>query len=340
MREDKGKSPMPERAATRREFVRASALAGAMALVPAAVRGQERFPARNIRIIVPFPAGATTDMLARLFAQRMTEGLGQSVVVENVGGAGGSLGADQVAKSPPDGYTLLFHNITFTTTTASLQFAGRSRHDIEQDFVPIAVGAYVPLLLLAHPSVPARDLKEFVAYAKQTKDPLFYGSTGPGSVMNLMGEVLKRDTGIRMDHVPFRGAAPLVQELLSGRIQFGGDQLSSSLQHVRAGALKALAVTSRSSALPEVPSTRELGFPNLDLRGWNGFFAPKGTPEAVVARLQQEIAAAARHPEVQKRMTDVGAEPSGSSQAEMREMLREQIAKVRPMVEELKLVVQ
>src|SRR5262249_28447276 len=176
MREDKGKSPLPVHTDTRRGFIRAAALAGAMGLVPAAVRGQERFPARNIRIIVPFPAGATTDMLARLFAQRMTEGLGQSVVVENVGGAGGSLGADQVAKSPPDGYTLLFHNITFTTTTASLQFAGRSRHDIEQDFVPIAVGAYVPLLLLAHPSVPARDLKEFVAYAKETTEPLFYGS--------------------------------------------------------------------------------------------------------------------------------------------------------------------
>jgi tripartite-type tricarboxylate transporter receptor subunit TctC len=158
--------------------------------------------------------------------------------------------------------------------------------------------------------------------------------------MNLMGEVLKRDTGIKMDHVPFRGAAPLVQEMLSGRIQFGGDQLSSSLQHVRSGALKALAVTNRSAALPEVASARELGFPNLDLRGWNGFFAPKGTPEPVIARLHQEIAAAARHPEVQKRMIEVGAEPSGSSQEEMREMLREQIAKVRPMVEELKLVVQ
>jgi tripartite-type tricarboxylate transporter receptor subunit TctC len=262
------------------------------------------------------------------------------VVVENVGGAGGSLGADQVAKAVPDGYTLLFHNITFTTTTSSLQFVGRSRHDIEQDFVPIAVGAYVPLLLLAHPSIPARDLKEFVEYAKQTKEPLFYGSTGPGSIMNLMGEVLKRDTGIKMDHVPFRGAAPLVQEMLSGRIQFGGDQLSSSLQHVKAGALKALAVTTRSAALPDVPSARELGFPNLDLRGWNGFFAPKGTPEPVIARLHQEIAAAAKNPEVQQRMLDVGAEPSGSSQAEMRDMLREQIAKVRPMVEELKLVVQ
>ena len=216
---------------TRRELIGGAALA--MALIPASVRSQERFPARNIRIVVPFPAGATTDMLARLFAQRMSDGLNQTVVVENVGGAGGSLGADQVAKAAPDGYTLLFHNITFTTTTSSLQFVGRSRHDIEQDFVPIAVGAYVPLLLLAHPSIPARDLKEFVEYAKQTKEPLFYGSTGPGSIMNLMGEVLKRDTGIKMDHVPFRGAAPLVQEMLSGRIQFGGDQLSSSLQHVK-----------------------------------------------------------------------------------------------------------
>jgi tripartite-type tricarboxylate transporter receptor subunit TctC len=325
---------------TRRGFIATAVLAGAMALIPAAGYGQERFPTRPIRIIVPFPAGATTDMLARLFAQRMSEGLGQSVVVENVGGAGGSLGADQVAKAAPDGYTLLFHNITFTTTTTSLQFVGRSRHDIEQDFVPIAVGAYVPLLLLAHPSVPARDLREFVAYAKETKEPLFYGSTGPGSIMNLMGEVLKRDTGIKMDHVPFRGAAPLVQEMLSGRIQFGGDQLSSSLQHVRSGALKALAVGNRSAALPEVASTRELGFPNLELRGWNGFFAPKGTPDAVIVRVHQEIAAAAKHPDVQKRMIEVGAEPSGSSQEEMREMLREQIAKVRPMVEELKLVVQ
>ena len=317
-----------------------AALAGVLALAAGTAAAQERFPARTIRIVVPFPAGATTDMLARLFAQRMGEALGQSVVVENVGGAGGSLGADQVAKAAPDGYSLLFHNITFTTTTTSLQFAGRSKHDIEQDFVPISVGAYVPLLLLAHPSVPAKDLKAFVEFARSAKDPLFYGSTGPGSIMNLLGEVLKRDAGIKMDHVPFRGAAPLVQELLSGRIQFGGDQLSSSLERVRSGQLTALAVATKSVALPEVPTVRELGFPNLELRGWNGFFAPKGTPEPVVARLHQEIAAAARHPDTVKRMTDVGAEPSGSSQADMRAMLAEQIAKVRPMIEELKLVVQ
>ena len=262
---------------------------------------------------MPFPAGATTDMLARLFAQRMTEGLGQSVVVENVGGAGGSLGADQVAKAAPDGHTLLFHNITFTTTTSSLQFVSARAARLRADFVPVSVGAYVPLLLLAHPSVPAKDLKEFVAFAKQAKQPLFYGSTGPGSIMHLMGEVLKRDAGIKMDHVPFRGAAPLVTELLSGRIQFGGDQLSSSLERVRTGALKAMAVATNSVALPDVPTVRELGFPNLELQGWNGFLAPKGTPEPIVARLNQEIAAAAKHPDVHKRMTDVGAEPSGST---------------------------
>jgi tripartite-type tricarboxylate transporter receptor subunit TctC len=155
-----------------------------------------------------------------------------------------------------------------------------------------------------------------------------------------MGEVLKRDAGIKMDHVPFRGAAPLVTELLSGRIQFGGDQLSSSLERVRTGQLKAMGVATKSVALPNVKTARELGFPNLELQGWNGFLAPKGTPEPVLARLQQEIAAAAKNPEIRKKMEEVGAEPSGSTSAEMRDMLREQVGKVRPVVEELKLLVQ
>src|SRR4029453_8880643 len=222
------------------------------------------------------------DMLARLITQRLTETMGQNFLIENVGGGGGSIGADQVAKATPDGHTLLFGNITFTTTTPALLYAKRARHDFD-DFVPVSVGAYVPLLLLAHPSVPANDLKEFVTYAKETTTPLFYGSTGPGSILHLMGEVLKRDTGIKMDHVPFRGAAPLVTELLSGRIQFGGDQLSSSLERVRTNQLKAMAVATKSVALPNVPTTRALGFPNLELQGWNGFLVAKGTPEPIVA---------------------------------------------------------
>jgi tripartite-type tricarboxylate transporter receptor subunit TctC len=324
---------------TRREILAGAATAGVAIAMPSVLRAQAQYPSRAVRIVVPFPAGATTDLLARLIANRLSETLGQSFVIENVGGGGGSIGADQVAKAAPDGYSLLFHNITFSTTTSSLLFAKRARHDFD-DFVPVSVGAYVPLLLLANNSVPANDLKEFVAYAKTTTTPLFYGSTGPGSILHLMGEVLKRDAGIKMDHVPYRGAAPLVTDLIAGRVHFGGDQLSSSLERVRSGQMKALGVATKSVALPNVPTARELGFPNLELQGWNGFLAPKGTPEPVVARLQQEIAAAVKHPDVQKRMTDVGAEPSGSTPAEMREMLRRQVAQVRPVVEELKLLVE
>ena len=330
---------------TRRNILKGAAAIGGAALfapavlLPGSSLGQSQFPSRAVRIVVPFPAGATTDMLARLIANRLAESMGQSFVVENVGGGGGSIGADQVAKAAPDGHTLLFHNITFSTTTSSLLYAKRARHDFD-DFVPISVGAYVPLLLLANNSVPAVDLKEFVAYAKSTPTPLFYGSTGPGSILHLMGEVLKRDAGIKMDHIPYRGAAPLVTDLIAGRVQFAGDQLSSSLERARTGQVKALAVANKSVALPNVPTVREQGFPNLELQGWNGFLAPKGTPEPVVARLQTEIAAAVKHPDVQKRMTDVGAEPSGSTQAEMREMLRRQVAQIRPVVEELKLLVE
>ena len=324
---------------TRREILAGAATAGMAVAMPGLLDAQAQYPSRAVRIVVPFPAGATTDLLARLIAMRLTESMGQSFVVENVGGGGGSIGADQVAKAAPDGHALLFHNITFSTTTSSLLFAKRARHDFD-DFVPVSVGAYVPLLLLANNAVPANDLKEFVAYAKTTATPLFYGSTGPGSILHLMGEVLKRDADIKMDHVPYRGAAPLVTDLIAGRVQFGGDQLSSSLERVRSGQMKALAVATKSVALPNVPTVRELGFPNLELQGWNGFLAPKGTPEPVVARLQQEIAAAVKHPDVQKRMTDVGAEPSGSTQAEMREMLRRQVAQIRPVVEELKLLVE
>jgi tripartite-type tricarboxylate transporter receptor subunit TctC len=291
--------------------------------------------------IVPFPAGGTTDLLARIFAQKLGESFGQSVVVENAGGGGGSIGADKVAKAAPDGYTLLLHNVTFSTTTTSLQFTGRAKHSFE-DFAPVSLAANVPLVVMCHPSVPAKDLKEFVAYAKSTETPLFYGSTGPGSVMHLGGEVLKRDTGIKMDHVPFRGAAPLVQELLSGRIHFGGDQLSTSLAHIKSGSLRALATLSptRMAPLPDVPTVRELGYPNMELFGWNGFFAPAKTPPAVIATIQAEMARTARDPDVKRRLAEVGAEVIGSTQDELATVLREQVAKVRPQVEELKLVVQ
>jgi tripartite-type tricarboxylate transporter receptor subunit TctC len=329
------------RCATRRDVLIG---AGAALFAPAVLRAQEKFPSRQMTWVVPFPAGGTTDLLARVFAQKVSEGFGQPVVIENTGGGGGSIGADKVAKAAPDGYTLLLHNVTFSTTTSSLQFTGRAKHNFD-DFAPVSLAANVPLILMCHPSAPAKNLKEFVAYAKEQNKSdkgVFYGTTGPGSVMHLSAETLKRDTGIRMEHVPFRGAAPLVQELLTGRIQLGGDQISTSLGHVRGGALTALATLSptRTIPLPDLQTVREQGFPNMELFGWNGFFAPAKTPGAVIAAIQAEMAKAARDGDVKRRLAEVGADAMGSTPEELGKVLRDQVAVVRPLVEELKLVVQ
>jgi tripartite-type tricarboxylate transporter receptor subunit TctC len=328
---------------TRRRLALAGAtLLAAPSLARAQGTQQAWQPTAPIRIIVPFPAGGTTDILARLYAQRLTETLGVSVVVENRGGAGGSIGADVVAKANADGQTLLFHNLTFSTTTAALEFVGRAPHSIERDFAPISLGANVPMMLLVNAQVPARNLAELVAWAKAQNPPAFYGSTGPGSTINLIGEVLKRDGGFQMEHVPFRGAAPLVQDMLAGRIAFGGDQLSSSLPHIRSGALRPIATLAaqRARALPDVPTVREQGFPNAELLGWNGFFAPARTPAPVLARLHAEIAAAARYPSLAARITELGAEPGGNSAEEFGAAVHAQIAAVRPLVRELRMTVE
>ncbi|MFZ4410395.1 MAG: Bug family tripartite tricarboxylate transporter substrate binding protein [Paracraurococcus sp.] len=312
-------------------YTRRGVLAAAAAATTA--RAQEAWPSRPIRVIVPFPAGGTTDMLARLYAQRLSETLGQSMVVENRGGGGGSIGADVVAKAPADGHTLLFHNLTFVTTTSVLQASGRPPHDIERDFIAVSVGAMVPSIILTQASHPARDLREFVAWA-QGRGDVFYGSTGPGSGMNLTGETLKRDTGLRMEHVPYRGAAPLVQEMIAGRIQLGGDQISTGMIHVRGGTLKALATLAprRARVLPDVPTVRELGFPALEQQGWNGYFAPAGTPQPIIDRLAREVAAAAAVPDIERRILDAGGEPGGGGPEEYAAMLREQITRIRAQV--------
>ena len=318
----------------------AGALVTALTGLAVPLAGQAQpYPARSVRIVVPFPAGGTTDIVARLVAQRMSETMGQSVVVENRGGAGGSLGADVVAKSPPDGYTLLMHNITFPLASVSLAIAGRSPYNIETDFAAVSNVVNVPLVMTAHPSVPARDLRELVTYLQANRGARYnYGSTGPGSFMNVVGEALKRDAKIEMTHIPFKGAAPLKLELMAGRVQVGGDQISSSLGDIRKGTLKALATnaTARVPALPDVPTVRELGFPGIEANGWNGLFAPARTPREIIERIQREVAAAVRHPDLVKRLTDLAAEPVGSTPAELDAVLRGQIAQFRPILTELK----
>jgi tripartite-type tricarboxylate transporter receptor subunit TctC len=312
-------------------------LASVACLLPQAAPAQP-YPARPIRIVVPFPAGGTTDIIARLVAQRMSETMGQAAVVENRGGAGGSIGADAVAKAAPDGYTILMHNITFPLASVALAQANRSPYNIETDFAGISIAANVPLAITAPPSVPAKDLREFVTLLQKDRSLKYnYGSTGPGSYMNLVGEVIKRDEKIEMTHIPLKGAAPLKQELLAGRLQLGGDQLSSSLADIRKGSLKALATNAprRIAVLPDVPTVRELGFPKLEAEGWNGLFAPAKTPRDIIERLQRETAAAVRHPDSVKRLTDLAAEPVGSTPEEQDAVLKKQVAQFRPIIREL-----
>ena len=300
----------------------------------------QSFPSKPIRVVVPFPAGGTTDIVARLVGQKMSENLGQPVLVENKGGAGGTIGAADIAKSAPDGYSLLIHNVTFPMASVAAQFANRATYSIDSDFAGVSIAVFVPLVITANPSLPAKDLRELVALLQKEKANKYsYGSTGPGSFMHVIGEALSKQTGTEMTHVPFKGAAPLKQELIAGRVQVGGDQLSSSLADIKAGKLRALATNAskRIAELPEVPTVRELGYPALEADGWNGFFAPAKTPREVIARLQKEVAAAVKHPEVAKRLMEIGAEPVGSTPAEQDAILKRQVEQFRPIIKEMRI---
>ena len=319
------------------------ALLGAVVAVGsagAAYAAEQVFPSRPLRIVVPFPAGGTTDVVARLVALRMSESMGQQVLVDNRGGAGGTIGADIVAKAAPDGHTLLMHNITFPLSSVAQALAKRLPFDAEKDFAGVSIAVYVPFVMVAHPSVPAKDLRELGALLRgNPKLQYNYGSTGPGSVMHVLGEAFKREAKVDMVHIGFKGAAPLKQEVLSGRVQIGGDQLSSSLAEIREGKLKTLATNAskRLTVLPDVPTVRELGVPSLEFEGWNGLFVPAKTPRPVIERLHKEVVAAVRHPDVTKRFQDLAAEPIGSSSKEQEAMLRKQMQQFLPVIREMKL---
>ena len=312
----------------------------ALVLVPLHAAHAQTYPSKPIKMIVPFPAGGTTDIVARLVAQRMTETMGQPVLVDNKAGAGGAIGADLVAKAAPDGYTILMHNLTFPLASVAQTLANRSPFNVESDLIGVSIAVYVPFVLTAHPGVPAKDLREVATLLQRDKTLKYnYGSTGPGSAMHVLGEAFKREAKVDMEHIAYKGAAPLKQELLSGRIQIGGDQLSSSLAEIKAGSLRVLATTAskRIASLPDVPTVRELGFASLELEGWNGVFAPAKTPKDIIDRLQREVAAAVRHPDMVKRLADLGADPVGSSPAEQDAMLRRQMDQFRPIIREMKL---
>src|SRR6185503_3538860 len=310
------------------------------AAILSVVANAQPFPSKPIRILVPFPAGGTTDIVARLVGQRMSETIGQPVLVENRAGAGGTIAAAEVARSAPDGYTLLIHNVTFPIASVAAALANRATYNVDSDFAGVSIAVYVPFVWTAHPSMPGKDLAELMKYLQKDRSIRYtYGSTGPGSTMHILGEALARDAKIEMTHIPFKGAAPLKQELIAGRVNLGGDQLSSSLGDIKAGKLKALATSAsrRIPELPDVPTVRELGYPVLEADGWNGFFAPAKTPRDVLERLSREISSAVKHAEVSKRLREMAAEPVGSSGAEQEAILKRQMDQFRPIIREIKI---
>ena len=308
-----------------------------LALFCAAASAQP-FPSKPIRVLVPFPAGGTTDIVARIVGQRVSEQVGQPVLVENRAGAGGTIAAAEVARSAPDGYTLLIHNVTFPIASVAAALSNRATYNVDADFAGVSIAVYVPFVWTAHPSTPGKDLREAMQHVKDFK-PYTYGSTGPGSTMHVLGEALSRAANVQMTHVPYKGAAPLKQELIAGRINLGGDQLSSSLADIKAGKLKALATSAsrRIPELPDVPTVRELGYAMLEADGWNGFFAPAKTPREVIDRLHKEIASAMRNADVAKRMREMAAEPVGSSPAEQDAILKRQMDQFRPIIKEMRI---
>ena len=278
----------------------------------------QSWPSKPVRLIVPFPPGGTTDIVARSLGVELQKMWGQPVIIENRAGAGGNVGAEAVAKSPNDGYTLLMGTVGTHAINAPLfaQAGNKMPFDPVKDFVPITLAAGVPNVMVVHPKVPVSSVSEFIAYAKANPGKLNMASSGNGTSIHLTGELFKTMTGTYMVHLPYRGSAPAVSDLLAGNTDVMFDNLPSALPHIKAGKLKALAVTSRarSPALPNVPTIEEAAKLNgFDASSWFGLFAPAGTSRTIVDKIQADVAKALAMPEVRERFIAQGAQPSGST---------------------------
>src|SRR5207237_5400925 len=286
-------------------------IAAAVAFVACSASAQE-YPARAVRVIVPFAPGGGTDIVARLLSQHLSQRLGQSFVVDNRPAGSGIVGADLVAKSAPDGYTLLF---AFSSLSSSAKLFSRLPYDLVRDFAPVALATTSPLLAVAPRSLPAKDIREFVAHAKAHDGKLNYGSSGPGSSPHLATELLMSQTGVRMQHIAYKGIAPAVTALLADEVQFSLVPIAVGLPHVRAGRLRALGVAGlqRSAATPEIPTLSESGLPDFEVIAWWGLLAPARTPRAVVNALNREMRSVLEVPEVKRSLVDQGMDPAAGS---------------------------
>jgi tripartite-type tricarboxylate transporter receptor subunit TctC len=296
-------------------------------LVGPAPAHAQAFPNKPVRLVVPFPPGGPLDTVGRALAQKLTEAWGQSVIVDNRPGAGGNIGADLVAKAAPDGYTVVMGALSTHAVNPSLY--AKMPYDAIKDFAPITLVAITPNVLVVNPSLPVNSVRELVAYAKANPGKLAFGSGSNGSAGHLAGELFKADTGTDLLHVPFKGAAPAMQALLSGDIQLMFDNLASASAQVKAGKLKALAVTTarRSPLAPDLPTMAESGLPGFDISTWFGLLAPAGTPPDVVARWNAEVGRILRTPDMRERLTAMGAEAAPDTPAEFAQFIASEAAK-------------
>jgi tripartite-type tricarboxylate transporter receptor subunit TctC len=292
-------------------------------IAPAA--SAQTYPVKPIRLVVGFTPSGGVDINARLLAPKLTEYLGQQVIVENRPGAGTNIANELVAKSPPDGYTLLVN-----TAAVAINLSLYKKVPFEaKDFAPISILSMSPNILVVHTSVPVKTAKEFIALAKSRPGQLNYSSSGSGTTQHLSGELFALKTGIKMTHIPYRGTAPSLTALISGEVDLSFANIPAISAHVKAGRLRPLANTGpkRSPQLPEVPTMKEAGVPGVEVVVWYGIFAPAATPREVVAKLGDAIARAARAPDMQHKLQDLGAEPVGNTPEEFSKLFREEVTR-------------
>jgi tripartite-type tricarboxylate transporter receptor subunit TctC len=320
----------------RRRLLQGAVLAAAMSAGGAMAQA---WPSKPISLIVPFPAGGTTDVLARALAEKLTLSLGQTVIVESKPGAGATLGADYVAKARPDGYTLLVGAVHHTIASSVYK---KLPYDFQKDLAPITTIALVPNVLVVNASTPVNNVAELVALLKARPGAYNYGSNGNGTAQHLIGTQFENMTGTDFSHIPYKGSGPLATDLLGGQITMSFDTVTPVLPHIKAGKLRALAVTTarRSSALPDVPTLDEAGLKGFNIGTWFGVLAPVATPKDVLARLNTEMVKVIQSPEFRKRMDEIGAEAIGDSAEHMAQQIRSETEKFAKLVKDAKVTIE
>ena len=292
----------------------------------------QQYPAKPIRYVVPFPAGGTTDILARLVGAKLTEAWGQQIIVDNRPGAGGNVGSEFASKAPPDGYTILGGTVSSHSINTNL-YSKMPYHPL-RDFAPITLLVMVPNVLVVHPSVPAKSVKEFVAFAKARPGQLRFASAGNGTSQHLSGELFMMLTGTKMIHVPYKGSAPASADLLGGQVELSFENSTIAVPYIKAGRMRALGVTTakRTGALPDTPTIAEAGVPGFEVSSWQGVFAPAGTPPDIVKKLNTEIVRIIGLPDIQRRLADIGADPVGNTPEQFTAFIKTELDKWQKVV--------